>query len=116
VNITAIRGALAATIFAAALLTGTTAASATPAHTGWCPLGHVKPSDPNSACRGSDSAQWPRVPSDVNGYPRTKCDGANDGRTVSTEDVHGGGHFWICKHVSNLTGEDYWEWNEVLEQ
>lgn len=111
--VTTVRGALVACLFGAALLTATPHAAATPIPAGRCLLGHVN-ANPNSACRGSDSANWPRVPADPNGNPLEECGPANDGRTVSTEDVHGGQHGFICQHVTNVRGEEYWEWNEVL--
>lgn len=109
-----IKGALAATIVGAGLLVAAPHAAGTPPlHAGPCLLGHINP-NPNSACRGSDSANWPRVPADPNGIPRRYCGPENDGESVETEDVHGGRHGWICEHVTNITGEEFWEWKEVL--
>ncbi|MBF6460195.1 hypothetical protein IU433_14230 [Nocardia puris] len=79
---------------------------------GWCPLGHVDPNDPDSACVGSDAANYPRVPADPYGVPLKKCGPGNDGEQVSTEDQHGGHSKWICRHITRVFGDDYWEWSE----
>lgn len=112
---TTMRGAVIASLLGAALITATPHGAAVPVQpVGRCLFGHVDPRNPNSACRGSDSANWPRVPADPNGVPLKECGPENDGEHVATEDVHGGGHGWICSHVTNITGEEYWEWKELL--
>lgn len=109
-----IKGAVAAAVLGAGLLAATPHAAATPLHEGHCLFGHVNPRNQNSACRGSDSANWPHVPADVNGHPLKECLPGNDGESVATEDVHGGRHWFICSHETNITGEELWEWKEVL--
>lgn len=113
-TVATIRGAFVACALGAALVTAAPHGTATPTYpVGHCLFGHVNP-NPNSACRGSDSANWPHAPADPNGHPLKECMPGNDGEAVSTEDVHGGRHWFICGHETNITGEELWEWKEVL--
>lgn len=108
-----IKGAVAAAVLGAGLLAAAPHAAATPLHAGPCLLGHVNPHDPNSGCRYGDK-QYPIVPGDPNGVPRLRCGPENDGHHVTTEDAVGGKHAWICEHITNIQGEEYWEWTEIL--
>lgn len=109
-----IRAALAACAIGAALIGAAPAVAQPISPVGWCPFGHVDPSNDNSACRGSDSATWPRVPADPHGNPLMKCNEYHDGEHVSTVDKDGTLARWICQHVSPVFDSPYWEWTEVV--
>jgi hypothetical protein len=110
----AIRAALSVCAIGAALVGAAPAVGAQPVSpVGWCLFGHVDPNNTDSACRGSDSAVWPRVPADPHGNPLMKCNEYHDGEHVSTVDKDGTQSRWICIHVSPVFDDPYWEWTEV---
>ncbi|WP_280393264.1 hypothetical protein [Nocardia wallacei] len=96
------------------LLGGATYAQAAPpaAERGPCLLGHVDPSDPNSACRLGGSPTPSEA--DPNGIPTLSCSRLNEGQKVSTEDADGALHHWTCMKYKDSWGHTYYEWTEVL--
>ncbi|WP_280335606.1 hypothetical protein [Nocardia wallacei] len=105
---------LAVVLAAAALFGGGVQAHAAPlaAERGPCLLGHVDPSDPNSACRLGGSPTPSQA--DPNGNPTLSCSRLNEGQKVATEDADGGQHHWICRQYKDSWGHTYFEWTEVL--
>lgn len=115
-NIASTKHALAACLLGVGLLIAAPTANATPApaHTGWCPFGHVNPADSNSACRGSDSSQWPESQPGPDGKPRLSCSRLNV--TKGTRTWHGehGWSYWICELFRDQFGNVRYEWTEVV--
>ncbi|MFJ1459264.1 hypothetical protein [Nocardia sp. N2S4-5] len=82
------------------------------AERGPCLLGHVDPSDPNSACRLGGSPTPSEA--DPNGHPSLSCSRLNEGQKVATEDADGGQHHWVCRQYKDAWGHTYYEWTEIL--
>ncbi|OXR46693.1 hypothetical protein B7C42_01668 [Nocardia cerradoensis] len=110
-----IKAAAAACLLGVALLGTPAHADAAPAHIGWCPFGHVDPHDDNSACRGSDSAEWPLSEHGPDGKPTVSCTRLNEGRGVRTDHGDHGYSYWRCMSYKDQWGNVYFDWSEVLE-
>lgn len=105
-----------ATLIGAMMLAGTGHASAEPsiAQRGVCPLGHIT-DDSNSACRGSDAAQWPTIDAGPGGGPITPCDEHNVGEFARTHHGPQKWRYWICR--AHTSGSDtIYEWEEILAE
>lgn len=74
--------AITASMFGA--ITPPTAAAPTPVN-GPCLFGHVDPNNANSACKGSDSANWPESEANPDGSPKLSCSRLNKGAGVARE-------------------------------
>ncbi|MFI6368943.1 hypothetical protein ACIBG0_40230 [Nocardia sp. NPDC050630] len=108
----AIRAALTVVAVSAALLGGQTLTT-TPAQAGPCLFGHVDPNNDNSACRGSDSANFPESEANPDGSPKLACTRLNEGQNVKTHDAHGW-LYWGCKAYKDQWGNKTYQWTEFV--
>ncbi|MBF6298236.1 hypothetical protein IU459_11860 [Nocardia amamiensis] len=115
ISSTTVRALLAGCTLAVSLVGGTLAPTATPvAQAGPCLFGHVDPKDDNSACRGSDSANWPESEQTPEGTPALSCSRLNEGARVRTDQGQYGWRYWVCKKYKDSWGHTYYDWTEVL--
>ncbi|MGY4103431.1 hypothetical protein ACW2Q0_28290 [Nocardia sp. R16R-3T] len=108
----AIRAAVTVVAVSAALLGGQTLSTTPVAQAGPCLLGHVDPNNDNSACKGSDSANWPESEANPDGSPTLSCSRLNKGAGVKTW-TGNGWRKWKCMQITEL-GQTYFTWYEVL--
>jgi predicted lipoprotein with Yx(FWY)xxD motif len=108
----AIRAAITVVAVSSALLGGQTLTTTPVAQAGPCLFGHVDPNNSNSACRGSDSANWPESEANPDGSPKLSCSRLNKGAGVKTWDGRGY-RKWKCMQMTEM-GQEYWQWYEVL--
>ncbi|MET8874208.1 hypothetical protein [Nocardia sp. NPDC004604] len=109
-----IRPALAACAISASMFSAITPpadAAPTPVN-GPCLFGHVDPDNDNSACKGSDSANWPESEPNPDGSPKLSCSRLNKGAGVKTWTGRGW-RKWKCMQITEM-GQEYWQWYEVL--
>jgi hypothetical protein len=115
---TKIRGAVAACAIGMTIL-GAGQVQAAPATqpAGWCPFGHVNPNDSNSACNGSDAAEWPESQGDSDGHPLLTCSRLNVNQNIKTYDAHGARRYWQCRRYTRFGGGDvYYLWTEIVPE